>query len=32
MSRFIPNAKKHSTLSYVWQSKPYSQEEKDKEK
>ena len=32
MSRFIPNAKKHSPLSYVWQSKPYSQEQKDKEK
>lgn len=32
MSRFIPNAKKHSPLSYVWQSKPYSQEEKDKDK
>lgn len=32
MSKFIPNAKKHSPLSYVWQSKPYSQEEIDKDK
>ena len=31
MSKFIPNAKKHSPLN-EWQSKPYSQEQIDKDK